>query len=115
VGIRRAKGATIPGLSGTGYEPQTNTPAFTDVRIFMMLTSLWESPPPEGVTIPGLQESLRSPNEHAGFHGCANLHVQFPQTTVPTLTVVRILIALSSFPSYYTLSVRICRPGLGPT
>ena len=53
--------------------PQTSPPAFTDVRIFMCL-------PPGGnrrrlsATIPGYQESLRAPDDPAGFDRCANLH-----------------------------------------
>jgi hypothetical protein len=34
----------------------------------------WESPPPEGATIPVVRNRLRSPHDRAGFHRCANLH-----------------------------------------
>ena len=69
--------ATITGLSGTGYVPHMIVPAFTDVRIFMMLTSWLGVAAGRGRNDPGVVR---------------NRYV--PQTIEPAFTVVRIFMCL---------------------
>jgi hypothetical protein len=74
LGIASAPRARRSPVVRNTYVPHMIWPAFTDVRIFMMLTSFVGVAAARGRNDPGCQEPLRSPDDRAAFHGCANLH-----------------------------------------